>query len=264
MKGYLNAAWTTLIVMVVLCLTLVTLSIQTDIAISNDIDGYLRRAESAPTARIMADMLENASKGLDKWDMHNGSWSLFYDHADCRMEYARQQIDALIKRCRSLETNQSIDNFNYTVSLNEMKSNFGKIHIDAYGWYTQRNAIWLYIPIFAMELILIIVVGIILMMWFGIRDVMTVPASFVCWLMGHNYGKEWQDEYEDDKDVNRYHKNCQRCDKHIRYRIKPKAKTPKIEPKPDEKDVEDANPEKPKEAKIEKPSGKPRKRKSSK
>jgi len=118
--------------------------VMVDIAVRRDISGWLDRAGQATTAARMAEYIEKALEGLDKWGMKDGYWAWLYQTPDNNMAVARQVLDDLKERCLEIEQTQERGSMAYAESLEEIKRTFSSVKIDPTGWWLYNKMPWLY------------------------------------------------------------------------------------------------------------------------
>jgi len=168
------------------------------VALNRDIDGWLARARAATTAELMAGYIDNAIKGLDKWNMHEGTWALIWVNPDTQIEYSRELLMKLRDRALQIEKTQTQGSMGYAESMEEIKRTFMTIHMNTYEYYTLRPAIWLYPLIVPLLMLMLIILGLGLLINFD--------EPILCAFGWH----EWVKSRYDDSLI------CQTCNKMYR------------------------------------------------
>jgi len=119
-------------------------AIALDIALSRDIMGWLERAGAATTCEDMAEYIEKALEGMDKWGMYEGSWEWLYIHPGNDIAISRELLKSLADRAREIEKTYSRGSMDYAESMEEIKRTFARIAVNPWAWYTLRYMPWLY------------------------------------------------------------------------------------------------------------------------
>lgn len=117
--------------------------------LDRNVNGYWDRAEDSTRAGQMANFLQLGLNGLDDLGISSGNWALINETPNTQMDYAVQQIENIIWRCRELEDNWKNENLpvthlNYSYTLEGFKDDFREVNISVYELYTKENCMCFY------------------------------------------------------------------------------------------------------------------------
>lgn len=221
-NGYLGIGKIVLCIFIVLTFYTAHLAISIDLDLTQNIYGYLDRAEGATTAGSMAEFIGLAIRGLESYGIAEGNWAwIATNNPYTDMGISVRQLENLQSRLMAIEENENISSMDYATSLMEIKESFEEIPIGAYSLYTKKHAGYIYPEWIILTACVLIGLG-----WFLLPLILwetyLIRKSWICKLRQHKWTPEERWGADDKKKV--IGRMCRRCGKEELYESAKKKK----------------------------------------